>query len=84
MMPFNTDIDTSDGRQLLVQVRIQVDVCVALDTITALPVPSVLPGEVCPAQRDEVGTALTALCITHTPLVEVHRVLTSGDGIPLT
>jgi hypothetical protein len=27
---------------------------------------------------------LTALCITHTPLVEVHRVLTSGDGIPLT
>jgi len=59
-MKFGKYINVLDSRKLLVQIRIEINVCIALHAATALPGPSILPSKICAAERDDVGTTLTA------------------------
>lgn len=56
----NKYIDTVNSRKLSIQICIEVDIRVALHAAAALPSPTVFPSEVCTAERDQIGTALTA------------------------
>ena len=71
--------DALDGTQLFTKSRVQVDVCVALYSVTTLPVPVILPSDVSSTQRDQVGTTLARLCVALAPLVDVEGVLACDD-----
>ena len=72
-----------DGRELLVEAAVKLDVREALDTGAADPIPGGFPGKGCPTQGRELGAVSPRRCAGSTPLIEKQRIRARSDSVPL-